>query len=116
MRTNEQLGYIVNLGHRYDLGVVGLRVIVQSASKHAAQLDERIEAFLATVPALLGGLSASEFNNHRESLLTAKLEQPKTLRHESGLYWNEISQVTLHRNPTPTPTLTRTLTGTRSRR
>ena len=94
LRTIEQLGYIVNLGMRDDLGVVGLRVIVQSASKHAAQLDERIEAFLATVPALLSGLSASEFSNHRESLLTAKLEQPKTLRHETGIYWGEISQGT----------------------
>ena len=40
-------------------------------------------------------LSSAEFENHKKSLITAKLEQPKTLRHESGIYWHEISQGTL---------------------
>ena len=32
LRTKEQLGYIANLGMRYDLGVCGIRVIVQVIS------------------------------------------------------------------------------------
>ena len=94
LRTKEQLGYIVNLGLRIDLGVTGLRVIVQSATHDAAHLDARIELFMAGVPMLLDQLTAEEFGNHRSALLTAKLEQPKTLRQESGIYWNEIAQGT----------------------
>ena len=94
LRTSEQLGYLVNLATRYELGVYGLRVIVQSASHDAAYLDERVEAFFAGVPALLEGLSADEFANHKEAILKDKLEPPKTLRHESGIYWNEIAQGT----------------------
>jgi len=94
LRTTEQLGYIVNLGMRNDLGVAGLRVIVQSASHHPAQLDERIEAFLAGVPQLLADMSDDAFANHKSALLTAKLEKPKTLRHEAAIYWGEIAQAT----------------------
>ena len=94
LRTSEQLGYIVNLGMRYDLGVIGLRVIVQSAAHDAAYLDERIEAFLATVPSLIANLTAAEFENHRASLLSAKMELHKTLRQESAAYWHEITQGT----------------------
>ena len=94
LRTTEQLGYLVNLGQRYDLGVVGLRVIVQSANHDAAYLDARVEAFLATVPKLLADLAPSEFANHKDAILKAKLEAPKTLRQESAIYWNEIAQGT----------------------
>jgi len=94
LRTKEQLGYIANLGMRYDLGVCGIRVIVQSAQHDAAYLDARVEAFFATVPDLLEELTADEFGNFREALITGKLEQPKTLRQESSIYWNEIAQGT----------------------
>lgn len=94
LRTNEQLGYIVSLGDRKDLGVLGLRVIVQSASHDAAYLDDRIELFFASVAQLLTDLSPAEFSNHKDAILKSKLEAPKTLRHESGIYWNEIAQGT----------------------
>jgi insulysin len=94
LRTSEQLGYIVSLGFKYDLGVVGLRVIVQSATHDAAYLDGRIEAFFAGVPQLLSALTDEEFENHRKSVVDTKLETPKTLRQESAIYWNEICQAT----------------------
>jgi secreted Zn-dependent insulinase-like peptidase len=93
LRTKEQLGYIVQLGMRHDLGVVGLRVIAQS-SYDPVHLDERIEAFLGTVPTLLAELSDEAFGNHKEALITAKKEAPKTLRDESGVYWHEIATST----------------------
>ena len=53
-----------------------------------------MESFLASVPALLRGLTSAEFANHKDSLITAKLEVPKTLRQETGVYWGEIAQGT----------------------
>ena len=46
------------------------------------------------MPDLLEELTADEFGNFREALITGKLEQPKTLRQESSIYWNEIAQGT----------------------
>ena len=94
LRTSEQLGYIVHLGQRYDLGVIGLRVIVQSDKHDAAYLDDRAENFLAKVPELLTNLKDEEFANHKDAIMKSKVEPPKTLRAESGVYWNEIAQGT----------------------
>lgn len=69
-------------------------MIVQSASHDAAYLDERIEAFFATVPERLSALTPAEFANHRDAALKAKLEAPKTLREETHVYWQEIAQGT----------------------
>jgi secreted Zn-dependent insulinase-like peptidase len=44
----EQLGYIVFSGIRRSNGVQGLRVIVQS-ERHPSYVDQRVEAFLATM-------------------------------------------------------------------
>ena len=96
LRTNEQLGYLVDLGVRYDHGVYGLKVTVQSASHGPVYLDERIEAFLASVSTRLAQLSAEEFANHRDSLVKRRLEPPKTLRDESGAHWSEITKATYH--------------------
>jgi secreted Zn-dependent insulinase-like peptidase len=90
LRTVEQLGYRVQLGMRLDLGVVGLRVVIQG-EQPPHHFDDRIEAFLATVPALLRSLEDSEFENHREALIEARLEAPTTLKQESDKHWSEIS-------------------------
>ena len=93
LRTKEQLGYIVSLGMRHDLGVCGLRVLVQS-SYDPVHLDTRIEAFLESVPTLLGDMTDEAFDNHKDALITAKKEAPKTLRDETGVYWHEIAAST----------------------
>ena len=92
LRTVDQLGYIVELGVRYDNGVFGLRVLVQSSEHTPEYVDERIEAFLATVPELLAKLEPQKFADHRESLIRSKLQPPKTLRDETAMHWTEISR------------------------
>ena len=46
-------------GVRFDHGVVGLRLLVQSSEHDAAYLEARVGAFLRRVPALLGAMSAA---------------------------------------------------------
>ena len=71
--------------------MASLRVIVQSATVDASYLDERIEAFFATVPSLLRAMSDAEFASHRDALVAAKLEAPTMLTHETQLYWGAIA-------------------------
>jgi len=91
LRTVEQLGYIVWCTTRFTYNVVGLRFIIQSSVACPATLDERIEAFLATVPTLLRDLSTDEFSDYRQALVDRKLEADKKLRHETSRYWHEIT-------------------------
>jgi len=90
LRTVEQLGYIVWCTVRVDVGVIGLRFIIQSSNHNAAHLDERIEAFLDTVPDILSSLTQEEFDDYQQALLDIKLEKDKKLREESSRYWAEI--------------------------
>ena len=94
LRTNEQLGYLVDLGVFHLHGVHGLRVQIQSAAYGPEYLEERIEAFLDTCTARLSALSSETFSNHRDALVKMRLEPPKTLRDESSLYWSEITNGT----------------------
>jgi insulysin len=91
LRTVEQLGYIVWCTVRLTYNTVGLRIIIQSSVASPATLDERIEAFLNTVPTLLRDLTADEFRDFRQSLVERKLEADKKLRQETSRYWQEIT-------------------------
>ena len=73
LRTKEQLGYVVHVGARFDNGVVGLRLLVQSAAHAPPHLDARIDAFLNGVPALLEGMSPAEFAAHKQAKPVEKL-------------------------------------------
>lgn len=90
LRTKEQLGYIVFSGIRRTNGVQGLRIIVQS-NKHPQFVEERIDAFMESMQDYITNMSDEEFNRHKESLATQRLEKPKMLTSQSGIYWNEIS-------------------------
>jgi len=91
LRTVEQLGYIVWCTSRFTYNTVGLRFIIQSAVASPTTLDERIEAFLETVPALLRDLSEVDFADYRQALVERKLEVDKKLRQETARYWHEMT-------------------------
>ncbi|XAR69465.1 Insulysin [Bertholletia excelsa] len=95
LRTVEQLGYIVQLAERYDLGVHGLQFIIQSPVKGPRHLDERVRAFLSNFESKLCEMSDSEFKKLVNALIDMKLEKHKNLWEESHCYWPEISVGTL---------------------
>ena len=94
LRTTEQLGYIVGLGTSILHGVWRLTVCVQSHHKDAAYLDERVEAFLATVPTLIADMDDEQFDDYKHSLINDKLSPPKSLAEEASIHWAEISGAT----------------------
>lgn len=60
LRTKEQLGYMVFSGARRQNAVEGYRVIVQS-ERHPLYLESRIEAFLANMKVIFGGVPFPSF-------------------------------------------------------
>ena len=90
LRTKEQLGYIVFSGVRRANGAHGLRIIVQS-DRHPKYVEQRIKTFLDSMLHQVSGMTEEEFNRHKESLATQRLEKPKMLTTLFAVFWNEIS-------------------------
>ncbi|MCP4489108.1 MAG: hypothetical protein GY820_17615, partial [Gammaproteobacteria bacterium] len=95
LRTKEQLGYIVFSGARRSNGTQGIRVIVQG-DKDPRFAERRIEAFLRQARSDLESMEEAELEEHRQALITRKLDRPRRLSSLAGLYWGEIQSQQYH--------------------
>ena len=89
LRTKEQLGYVVFSGARTTPTTIGYRFIIQS-EKAPEYLNSRIDSFLVGFLDTLEKMSESEFESHKRSLITKRLEKLKNLDQESGRLWTYI--------------------------
>jgi insulysin len=89
LRTKEQLGYVVFSGARMTATTMGYRFIIQS-EKTPQYLEERIDSFLTGYAETLAQMSDSEFEGHKRSLITKRLEKLKNLDQESTRLWSQI--------------------------
>lgn len=89
LRTKEQLGYVVFSGARSTCTTIGYRFIIQS-EKTPEYLESRIDSFLAGFAKTLESMTETEFEGHKRSLITKRLEKLKNLDQESSRLWNYI--------------------------
>jgi insulysin len=88
LRTNQQLGYIVNGGCSGREGVRSLVFSVQSSIADASYLTDKVFDFI-------DGFSLDTFSDRRiadyvQSLVSRKVERDKRLATEVGRHWSEI--------------------------
>lgn len=89
LRTKEQLGYVVFSGARSSSTTIGYRFIIQS-ERDPAYLESRIDTFLTGYGDVLNNMPESEFEGHKRSLITKRLEKLKNLDQESTRMWAHI--------------------------
>jgi len=89
LRSKEQLGYIVWTGPKLMVTTMGYRVVIQS-ERATEYLEERINAFLASISKLLEKMSTEEFEGHKKSLINKRLEKVKNLDQEGDRFWYHI--------------------------
>lgn len=89
LRTKEQLGYVVFSGARMSSTTIGYRFIIQS-EKTPRYLESRIDAFLSGFADTLEKMPDSEFEGHKRSIITKRLEKLKNLDQESSRIWQHI--------------------------
>jgi insulysin len=89
LRTKEQLGYVVFSGARSSATTIGYRFIIQS-EKTASYLESRIDFFLDGYKETLEKMSESDFEGHKRSLITKRLEKLKNLDQESSRLWSHV--------------------------
>lgn len=89
LRTKEQLGYVVFSGSRMGATTMQYRVIIQS-ERTPEYLQSRIESFLTGFRKIFEGMSEADFEGHKRSLITKRLEKMKNLDQESSRIWSHI--------------------------
>lgn len=89
LRTKEQLGYVVWSGVKPSATLSGYRVLIQS-ERTPEYLEGRIDAFLAKFKKDLDSMSQDDFDKHKRSLISRKLEVLKNLTSETNRLWNYI--------------------------
>jgi insulysin len=91
LRTEQQLGYIVNAFNWPLYDVPGLAFLVQSPGVSALDLQVATQSFLQQTVAE-GAVTAEQFERHQTALLK-EIEQPhKNISQQSEYYWQEIAR------------------------
>jgi insulysin len=80
---------VVWSGIRVSETTLAYRVIIQS-EKTPEYLESRIDAFLESYEKTIGDMTETDFEGHKRSLITKRLEKLKNLSQESGRLWSHI--------------------------
>ena len=76
LRSEQQLGYVVQAGLYYLKKVLGLRFIVQSSAHDPQQIDASINDFLPMMATQLAELTDEQLESYKQSII-AELQQPE---------------------------------------
>ncbi|KAF6174379.1 hypothetical protein GIB67_027850 [Kingdonia uniflora] len=90
LRTKEQLGYVVQCGPRITYRVLGFCFCVQSSKYDPIYLHRRVDKFIDSLQELLHELDDESFENHKNGLISNKLEKDPSLAHETNHLWGQI--------------------------
>lgn len=90
LRTEQQLGYIVNAGTLPILKTNGLVMYIESPSADPLRLEASIDAFLADYAGELARLDPDMFAATKAGLVTDLRQPPQRLNSLSARYWSDI--------------------------
>jgi len=90
LRTQEQLGYMVNAGTMPILKTSGLVLTIESPVADPLLLESRINVFLRDYAEELAAMPESMFADIQAGLLNNLRQEPQTLQSLSGRYWGDI--------------------------
>ena len=91
LRTQQQLGYVVQ-GMYYPLvKVPGMVFLVQSPTHDVSGIDDSMQQFFGSFAKSLASMPAETFEEHRATLLLQLRETPKSLAEQGGEWWSDIS-------------------------
>ena len=95
LRTQKQLGYVVQCSVRSVGTSRGLTVLIQSSVQPPAQLEAEIESWMREFRSgTLAELSTSSFAEYQSAVSALLDEHPKTLQQETSQLWSELVEGT----------------------
>ena len=96
LRTEQQLGYLVFASSMNLYETPGLVLVVQSPDATLAQVRSSNDAFLSTIKQRLTTLSAAEFSQYKNSLISKYQRKDRSIYQRSSRFWQVIN--TAHEN------------------
>src|SRR5690554_2649693 len=91
LRTEEQLGYVVNAGYSPMLDAPGLALLVQLPDTPSDAIDARIDAFLDDFEATLGELDDAALAPYRQAVHDRLTQRDTSLGGRAGRLWQAMS-------------------------
>ena len=91
LRTEEQLGYVVNAGYSPMLDAPGLALLVQSPDTPSERIDERIDAFLDDFTDTLKSLDEATLAPYRQAVHDRLTQRDTSLSGRAGRLWQAMS-------------------------
>ena len=91
LRTEEQLGYIVNAGYSPLLDAPGVALVVQSPETDSATIGERIDAFLDDFETRLEALEDDDIAAYRQSVRDRLLTRDTSLGALTNRQWQALA-------------------------
>lgn len=90
LRTNQQLGYIVNAWKMRMEDVLSFCFLIQSGDFQATELQKRVMSYLPQFVKAFKSLSSEEFEELRQSVISAKLEKTTSISEETDRLFSII--------------------------
>ena len=90
LRTQQQLGYIVNAGTLPILNVNGLVFYIESPVADPLELESSIDAFLVSYAEELASMDPAMFEDIKNGMLNNMRQPPQRLDALSGRFWSDI--------------------------
>ncbi len=90
LRTEQQLGYVVNAGSMPILKTNGLAMTIESPVADPLMLETEINAFLADYETVLAAMPESMFADIKAGMLNNMRQEPQSLGGLSGRFWSDI--------------------------
>ena len=91
LRTEEQLGYVVNAGYSPMLDAPGISLLVQSPDTDSEAIEARIGAFLDDFGQRLGALGDDELAPYRQAVHDALMQRDTSLSGRTNRLWRALA-------------------------
>ncbi|MGQ4878336.1 insulinase family protein [Billgrantia sp. LNSP4103-1] len=91
LRTEEQLGYVVNAGYSPLLDAPGLSLLVQSPDTPSGEIQDHIDAFLEAFSQRLAAMEDDDLAPYRQAVRDNLLQRDTSLSERTNRLWRALS-------------------------
>ena len=92
LRTEQQLGYIVQAGANQVDQVPGLTFTVQSPTADAGRIEAANDGFLPSFGTILAEMTEAEFAPHKQAWLDNLAKPPQNRNEKISSFWSQLRQ------------------------
>ncbi|WIO74702.1 insulinase family protein [Porticoccaceae bacterium LTM1] len=90
LRTEQQLGYIVQAGAKRSDRTPGIIFVVQSPTASAAEVEAATDKFLPEFQQVLNGMTDAMLEPLKQATLAQLMQEPQNVAEKVGRFWQDL--------------------------